>query len=171
MSPSQQPHSDDWPYTSCSPEETEQLGHIIGHSLQGGEILALYGDLGTGKTTLVRGMAAGIGARPQDVTSPTFVLIHEYQGRLRLAHADMYRIARADELLHTGLSDYLDGSTAVVIEWAERAFGELPEDRLDIRLNHEGKTTRVFTMTALGPCAKRLLSRIREGHLETVRSI
>jgi tRNA threonylcarbamoyladenosine biosynthesis protein TsaE len=169
MNPFEQSDSGAWRYASRSPQDTERLGRAIGNALQGGEILALYGELGTGKTTLVRGIAAGAGAPPQRVTSPTFVLIHEYHGRLRLAHADLYRIMSADELPHTGLSDYLDDHTVVAIEWAERAGGDLPGDRLEIRLSHVGNATRQFTMNALGSRSQRLLSCVRDGHLEDAR--
>src|SRR3990167_1165131 len=77
-----------WHCLSKSVAETDRLGRRIGRSLQGGEVVALYGELGSGKTALVRGMAAGAGASPRSVSSPTFVLIHEYHGRVRLAHAD-----------------------------------------------------------------------------------
>jgi tRNA threonylcarbamoyladenosine biosynthesis protein TsaE len=162
MSPKKRSSQNGWAYDSRSPDATVRLGHQIGTALEGGEVVALYGDIGTGKTTLVRGMAAGIGAPPQAVTSPTFVLIHEYRGRLRLAHADLYRITDPDELRHTGLIDYFDGSTVVVIEWAERAGDTLPSDRLQIRLSHEAPSVRHIVMSALGSDAKRLLTNIRQ---------
>ena len=155
------PRQDDWSYRSTSAEDTERLGRIVGACLEGGEVIALYGDLGTGKTTLVRGLAAGIGAPPRAVSSPTFVLVHEYHGRLRLAHADLYRISSALELHHTGLMDYFDRSTVTVIEWAEKAAGELPSDRLEVRLSHDGVSTRRLTMSGLGRHATELLIRIR----------
>jgi tRNA threonylcarbamoyladenosine biosynthesis protein TsaE len=88
---------------------------LIGESLEGGEVIALYGDLGTGKTVLVRGIAGGLGAPMRMVSSPTFVLIHEYQGRLRLAHVDLYRLEDPSELLHLGLDDYLDGQNVLAV--------------------------------------------------------
>jgi tRNA threonylcarbamoyladenosine biosynthesis protein TsaE len=155
------PARDQWTVRSRSAEETERLGHVIGTCVEGGDIVALYGELGTGKTTLVRGMATGIGALPADVSSPTFVLIHEYHGRLRLAHADLYRVSSALDLHHTGLTDYFDDATVTVLEWAEKATGELPPDRLEIRLGHEGNATRSLVISGQGPRANRLLSRIR----------
>ncbi len=123
-------------------------------------MLALFGDLGTGKTTLVRGLAAGLGTRPRDVSSPTFALIHEYQGRHPLVHADLYRIDRSAELDHLGLSDYCDGQHVVVIEWADKAGAELPQDRLELRLSHQGRTVRNVVMNATGPASRTLLSRV-----------
>jgi tRNA threonylcarbamoyladenosine biosynthesis protein TsaE len=123
--------------------------------------MALYGELGAGKTALVRGMAAGIGAAPRAVSSPTFVLIHEYHGRLRLAHADLYRLDSSAELRHIGLSDYEDGRTVTVIEWADKAGGELPADRLEIHLRHRSPTAREITFAPRGAEARRLLARVR----------
>jgi tRNA threonylcarbamoyladenosine biosynthesis protein TsaE len=152
-----------WRHRSRSAAETDRLGRIIGESLQGGEVLALSGDLGAGKTTLVRGIAAGLGAPPRSVSSPTFVLIHEYHGRVRLAHADLYRIDHARELPQLGLSDYLDGRTVLVVEWAEKAGRELPGDRLEIMLTHHSQTARDLLMQATGPASRGLLSRVRKG--------
>ena len=122
--------------------------------------MALYGELGTGKTALVRGVAAGLGAPPRAVSSPTFVLVHEYRGRLRLAHADLYRIQTAAELPHVGLSDYLDGNTVVAIEWAEKAGPELPQDRLEIHLSHRREFSRGILLKASGSCSRGLLARV-----------
>mgnify|MGYP003343628750 CR=1 FL=1 len=148
------------PLVLKSPVETDRLGRLLGRALQAGDIVALYGELGAGKTALVRGMAAGLHAPPDAVSSPTFVLIHEYRGRLRLAHADLYRIDSADELTQIGLSDYDDGHTALAIEWAEKAGGELPADRLDVRLSHRGPAERGVEMAATGAASRRLLARI-----------
>jgi tRNA threonylcarbamoyladenosine biosynthesis protein TsaE len=161
MNTEEGPTHDTWTFQSRSAVETERLGFTIGTCVEGGDIVALYGELGTGKTTLVRGLAAGIGASPRHVSSPTFVLIHEYHGRLRLAHVDLYRISSAMDLHHTGLTDYFDDATVTVLEWAEKATGELPPDRLEIRLGHEGNVTRRLVMSGRGPHAKRLLGRIR----------
>lgn len=144
---------------SRSPSETDRLGRILGLCARGGEVLALFGDLGTGKTALVRGLAAGLGASPSSVSSPTFVLLHEYHGRLPLAHADLYRIQSNTELPHLGLSDYLEGPGVVAIEWAEKAGAELPPDRLEVHLEHRTDRTRQVRFKAMGERARRLLSR------------
>ena len=123
-------------------------------------MVALFGDLGTGKTWLVRAMAEGLLADPTAVSSPTFTLIHEYQGRLRLIHADLYRLTAA-QLHDTGLSDYLDGHTITAIEWADRWNVGLPPDRLDIHLSHGPTATRRAILTATGPSASRLLAAVR----------
>jgi tRNA threonylcarbamoyladenosine biosynthesis protein TsaE len=157
--------SDTWHCLSKSVAETDRLGRRIGRSVQGGEIVALYGELGSGKTALVRGMAAGLGAPAQAVSSPTFVLIHEYHGRVRLAHADLYRLDSAAELPHIGLSDYEDGRTVTAIEWAEKAGHDLPADRLEIYLRHRSPGLREITFVPRGARARRLLGRVRAGQL------
>ncbi len=155
------PAGGEWRRLTKSAAETDRLGRAIGRSARGGEVVALYGELGSGKTALVRGLAAGLGASPHAVSSPTFVLIHEYHGRVRLAHADLYRIESATELPHIGLSDYEDGRTVIAIEWADKAGEELPGDRLDIHLRHQGPTTREITIKPTGPQARRLLALAR----------
>jgi tRNA threonylcarbamoyladenosine biosynthesis protein TsaE len=152
-----------WHRLSKSVLETDRLGRRIGRSLQGGEIVALYGELGSGKTVLVRGMAAGLGASPQAVSSPTFVLIHEYRGRVRLAHADLYRLDSAAELPSIGLSDYDDARTVTAIEWAEKAGHDLPADRLEVHLQHRSPSVREITFVPRGARARRLLVRVRTG--------
>jgi len=151
-----------WRHQSRSAAETDRLGQALGASVREGNVVALYGELGTGKTTLVRGLAAGLGAPPGLVSSPTFVLVHEYRGRLHLAHADLYRIESESELRQVGLSDYLDGRHVVVVEWAERAGHELPDDRLEIRLRHRSRTTREMIVTPTGPASGALLSKARQ---------
>ena len=158
-----------WRCLSKSVADTERLGHRIGRSLQGGEIIALYGELGSGKTALVRGMAAGLGAPPQTGSSPTFVLIHEYRGRVRLAHADLYRLQSRAELPHIGLSDYDDGHTVTAIEWADRAGNELPADRLEIHLRHRSPNVRDIAFIPRGAGARRLLARLRRRLAARVR--
>lgn len=154
-----------WHCLSKSAADTDRLGRRIGRSLQGGETLALYGELGTGKTALVRGMAAGLGASPQAVSSPTFVLIHEYHGRVRLAHADLYRLQSHAELPHIGLSDYDDGHTVTAIEWADKAGDDLPADRLEIHLRHRSPNVREMAFIPRGVQARRLLARVRRQRL------
>lgn len=143
-----------------SRSQTERLGHVIGSSLTGGEVLALTGALGAGKTALVRGIAAGLGVPPKSVSSPTFVLAHEYQGRIPLVHIDLYRLRTVAEAASIGLDDYFSGSAVVAIEWADRFPGWLPEDRLEVQLTHRTPATRGTLVTAQGPRSSMLLTRI-----------
>lgn len=141
--------------------KTESVGQAIGSSLKGGEVLALIGELGAGKTALVRGIATGLGAPPASVSSPTFVLIHEYRGRLPLIHVDLYRLHSNAEAESIGLEDYFAGQTITAVEWADRFPMLLPEDRLEIRLMHRSPATRKAHLAACGPQSLALLTRIK----------
>ncbi len=149
---------------SRSPEDTRRLGQRIGKRLRGGEMLALRGDLGAGKTVFVRGVAEGLGATQGDISSPTFVFIHEYRGRLPLAHIDLYRTESVLDLDHLGWADYLDGRWVVAVEWAEKAGPALPADRVEITLAHRTPTTRRITCRAIGADARRVLAQVHEAH-------
>jgi len=150
-----------WNMTTRSAGETDRLGQALGHTLRGGEFLALLGTLGAGKTTLVRGIAKGLDASPSSVSSPTFVLAHEYRGRLVLIHADLYRIRSPHEPESTGLTDYLSGATVAAVEWADKAPGWWPDDRLEIELRHLTVGSRTIRLTAQGPLSTGLLARAR----------
>ena len=111
---------------SHSPAETFELGRLAARELRGGEVFALVGELGSGKTHFVKGLAVGLGYR-DEVTSPTFTLVHEHLGgRLPLFHFDFYRLASAEETLRVGFDDYLDGNGVLAIEWADKFPGLLP---------------------------------------------
>ncbi len=147
-----------WRIVSSSQQHTDRLGQAIGWTLRGGETIALYGPLGAGKTALVRGIARGLGAESTAVTSPTFVMIHEYQGRLPLAHVDLYRVRSPRDLESTGLVDYFSGSTVTAVEWADKGTPVLPSDRLDIELTHRAVRSRVIRLRATGPVSGELLT-------------
>lgn len=135
--------------TTTSPEETEQLGYRFGQALQGGEVLALFGGLGMGKTAFTRGLAAGLGVT-SGVSSPTFALVHDYEGRLTVHHFDMYRVSGWEDLYSTGFFDYLDTDDVLVIEWSENVEAALPEDAIRITVSHgEGENTRCFAWEGL----------------------
>ena len=121
-------------YVTRSPEETEQLGKRLAEKLQGGEVLALFGGLGMGKTAFTRGIAAGLGV-DSGVSSPTFALVHDYAGRLLVHHFDMYRVSGWDDLYSTGFFDYLETDDVLVIEWSENIEGALPEDAIHITIS------------------------------------
>jgi tRNA threonylcarbamoyladenosine biosynthesis protein TsaE len=129
----------------------------------------LIGELGTGKTALVRGIATGLGTPPASVTSPTFVLIHEYRGRLPLIHVDLYRLHTNAEAESIGLSDYFTGQAITAIEWADRFPLLLPEDRLEVRLTHRSLATRKARLAAHGPQSLALLTRIKQAQRPTRR--
>ena len=133
-------------YRTTSPEETEALGFRLGECLHGGEVLALVGGLGMGKTAFTRGIAAGLGI-PSDVSSPTFALVHDYTGRLTVHHFDMYRVDGWDDLYSTGFFDYLDTEDVLIIEWSENIEGALPPDAIRITISKgESEEERLFEM-------------------------
>ena len=108
---------------SHNPQQTFEIGSRLAGELRPGAVLALAGDLGAGKTQLVKGLAAGLGIETEP-TSPTFTLIHEYPGRLPLFHIDLYRLESAEEVLGIGIDEYLAGEGVTVVEWADK-FAEL----------------------------------------------
>lgn len=121
---------------SRSPEETYRIGEQIGSNLIGGELIALEGGLGAGKTLLVQGLAKGLGITDGPITSPTFVFIHEFHGRCPFAHVDLFRTEREEDILDLGVLEYLEGPWVVAIEWADKAGGLLPDERLTLRMSN-----------------------------------
>ena len=121
--------------TTYSPDETRALAARMAERLQPGDVLALHGDLGAGKTCFIQGLAQAL-AVDQPVSSPTYTLVNEYRGRLPLYHIDLYRLQTADEALDFGLDEYMDGTGITAIEWAERADQALPERTIHVRLRH-----------------------------------
>lgn len=158
-----------WELISTSHRHTTRLGQVIGRVLRGGETIALYGPLGAGKTALVRGIAVGLDASPKAVTSPTFVVIHEYQGRLPLAHVDLYRIRSPRELESIGLIEYFSGRTVTAIEWADKGLAALPQDRIDIALNHRAARSRTIQLSVTGPKSYEVLALARRQYSKTSR--
>lgn len=117
-----------------SAEETVELGRRIGAVLLPNDIVALMGELGAGKTTLIQGIAEGLGVKDY-VTSPTFVIINEYQGRMPLFHIDLYRLDQAGEIEDLGIEEYFSRGGICVIEWAEKLKGLMPEKAESIEID------------------------------------
>jgi len=127
-----------------SPEETWELAAELADELGAGTVIALHGDLGAGKTCFIQGLAAALDI-DEPITSPTYTLIGEYEGRLPLHHIDLYRLSGPAEALGLGLEEYFDVNGITAIEWAERAAGLLPPDQLHIRIEADEHTgTRTF---------------------------
>ena len=144
-------------FISHSPHETEALGEAWGGALAAGTVLGLTGDLGSGKTQLVRGLARGLGITAR-VHSPTFALVHEYPGgRLALAHLDLYRLATLEQIVGAGLEEYLAPRGVTVIEWAERVADVLPADHLWITFRYLDDAKRRLTLTPSGDRYRQLL--------------
>ena len=134
-------------FTTNSPAETEVLAARLAAQLTGGEVLAFTGGMGMGKTAFTRGLMRGLGAGDV-VSSPTFAIVNEYQGRLTVEHFDMYRVTGWDDLYSTGFFDYLDTDRVLVIEWSENIAETLPEGTVTIAIAPgEGETQRVITIT------------------------
>jgi len=143
-----------------TPEATRALGAALGRVAAAGDVVGLCGDLGAGKTTLVQGIAEGLGAGP--ATSPTFTLIHVYAGgRLVLYHADLYRLDRPEELEDVGLDDIYRQDGVAAVEWMDKLPGAAPADWLEVRLEVIPNGRRL-TATAHGPQSLALLGRLRE---------
>lgn len=141
---------------TASREATERLGEALGREARPGDVIALWGELGSGKTTLVRGVARGLGIAERDVTSPTFVIVHEHEGgRLPLFHIDLYRLSPGDTA-SSGWEESLAWGGVTAIEWPDRIAPWLPADRLDVRLSHEGGDTRLVELAPTGPASERL---------------
>jgi len=129
---------------SNSPEETIELGRRLGSQLKGGEIIAVCGTLGSGKTHLIKGVAAGAGAKDsRHVNSPTFVIVKEYAGRLDIYHVDAYRLNSVDEFEMIGFDDFCYPQSVVLIEWADKIESALETiDYMRIELFHAGESKR-----------------------------
>jgi len=130
--------------TTNSPDETIEFGQNLGAELRGGEVVAVCGPLGSGKTHLIKGIAAGAGAEnPTNVNSPTFVIINEYSGRLDIVHIDAYRLDSTAEFEMLGFDDYCRPDSVVLIEWADKIESALKGiDYIRISLDHAGETER-----------------------------
>ena len=127
-----------------SEAETIDAGIRLGQSIHGGAIVLLHGDLGAGKTAFVRGLAAGLGLDPDEVTSPTFTIVQEYRGPVTLQHVDLYRLSPA-EVADLGLDDLADARTVVAIEWADRLPRPLPPPVVGVWIETipEGRRIRI----------------------------
>ena len=127
-----------------------------------GDVIALVGDLGTGKTYFVKGVARGAGvASPDEVSSPSFTLVQEYAGRVPFYHIDLYRLENEYEAEELGLEDYLRGDAITAIEWADRLFSLLPEEILWVRLHYTGKNNRSIEILPEGDRYRQLLTDLR----------
>jgi len=128
---------------SRSPERTFEIGEIIGRGLKKGDILALSGELGSGKTCFTQGLAKGLDVPAQyNVTSPTFTLLNEYPGRLKLSHLDVYRLSGAQDIEEIGYEDYFFGPGVIVIEWAEKIEQLIPDYGIWVFFRHVDENTR-----------------------------
>jgi tRNA threonylcarbamoyladenosine biosynthesis protein TsaE len=128
--------------------ETKDIGRRIGAKLKRGDIVCLYGELGTGKTTMIKGIASAFGIDERDITSASFTIIMEYDAAVPFYHIDLYRLDPG-QTVELGLQDYFGGDGISVIEWAERAESEIPEERIRIKLSYVRDDMREIEMEGI----------------------
>ncbi len=126
---------------SKSETETKDIGRKLGEKLKRGDVVCLYGELGAGKTTMVKGIASALGINERDITSASFTIIAEYDSGIPFYHIDLYRLTPV-EVLELGLQEYLGSNGISVIEWAERAEGEIPDKSIRVSFNYKEENCR-----------------------------
>ncbi len=132
---------------SPDPDATSRLGRALGEVARAGDLICLWGELGAGKTHLAKAIGAGLGVS-ETITSPSFVLMAEYEGRLPLFHIDPYRLVSAEDALAGGLIDERQAEGVTLVEWPERLGDALPVGRLDVRIDGTGDEPRTITLIA-----------------------
>jgi tRNA threonylcarbamoyladenosine biosynthesis protein TsaE len=147
---------------SKNTEETKVFGRHWAKHLKGGDILCFFGDLGSGKTTLIKGIAEGLKIDQNKVSSPTFVLMNVYEGRLTLFHFDFYRLENIREIDSIGYDEFLYGNGISVIEWADRLGASLPGEYLKVEMEHRALEERSIRLTAVGPRYQGLMGKIAQ---------
>lgn len=135
-------------FESRSPEETQRIGERLGKQLKVGDVVATIGDLGTGKTCFLQGLVRGLGVA-ENATSPTFVLINQYRGRLPVYHVDAYRTESLTELLDLGLEEFFYGDGVTVVEWADKLLPLLPAHTIMVRISGLGEESREILIEGL----------------------
>ena len=134
-----------------SEDETAALGRRVGNLLKAGDFIALEGELGTGKTRFVQGVAAALEVDPAEpVTSPTYAILHIHSGRLTLYHFDLYRLGGDEDAAQLGFAEYFFGDGVSLAEWADRLHEEMPAERLTITFSHSGGDKRLISFNAAG---------------------
>jgi tRNA threonylcarbamoyladenosine biosynthesis protein TsaE len=131
---------------SRNPRETMKIGETFAKTLKRGNIVAFWGELGSGKTTMIKGICRKFGIR-ENVKSPSYVLLRIYRGEITIYHFDFYRIVKREEIINTGLEDYLNSAGIVVIEWADRVESLLPESRYDVFMKIIAEKERKITIS------------------------
>jgi len=135
---------------TTSPEETEAAGERLAAGLRPGDVVALVGELGAGKTCFIQGLVRGLGATRR-ATSPTFVLINQYRGRVPIYHVDAYRTQSLVELVELGVSELMGGDGVMVVEWADKLLPLLPQSTIEVKIAGVGDEPRTITIRSLDP--------------------
>ena len=156
------PQREPWAVITTSQRRTRDLGRKLAPLLEGGDIVGLSGELGTGKTCFVRGVAEGLGVGDNAwIRSPTFTLINEYHGRLPLYHIDLYRVSGRGEQEGLNLREYLYGDGICIVEWFEYLAAEAPDEYLHVSLAHCGTNRRRLTFTTFGERYERVIRSLK----------
>lgn len=145
-------------FQAKSEDDTDRLGQAVAGILRAGDVVTLNGELGAGKTRLVRAIVTSLTGENQLVNSPTFVLIQQYPAAIPIYHMDAYRLSNEDEFLALGAEEILEGDGVCLVEWAERIAGVLPADHLRIDIISTGEYTRQFQLTGTGPRSNQMVS-------------
>ena len=148
--------------TTRSAEETHALGERLGAQLSAGDVLGLVGELGSGKTTCIQGLAKGLGVDPNVVRSPTFVLLREYPGRVPLTHLDGYRLDSGSSVVWLDMDWVFDPKKVTVLEWADRVADSLPADYLELRFSHRTANQRAISVIGHGARSQRLVEELKK---------
>jgi tRNA threonylcarbamoyladenosine biosynthesis protein TsaE len=139
------------PVVTSTPEQTSELGRVLAQKLPSRGVVLLIGDLGAGKTTLAKGIIEGLGvATADEVTSPTYTLVHEYGDPVRVYHIDLYRLDTEDEVRAIGFDELLESNALLLIEWGERFPALLPPNRVEIKLEADEEDGRTVNIESVG---------------------
>ena len=138
---------------SSASEQTRAIAATLASALRGGDVVVLSGDLGAGKTTFVQGAAEALGVKVR-VTSPTFVLMREYEGRARVVHVDVYRLSSLQELIDLGYEELFATDTVTFIEWGDAVSGLMPSDRIEVDIQQLDGEERRITIGGRGPAMR-----------------
>jgi tRNA threonylcarbamoyladenosine biosynthesis protein TsaE len=147
---------------ASGPEQTWRIGEALGTKLAAGDTVCLYGDLGAGKTSFSYGIAQGLQVKERYITSPTFTFVNEYEGRVPFYHIDLYRLKSTEELEGIGFEEYINADGVTVIEWAERAEGALPEERLSVYFTYLNEDSREIGFLGEGERYHKLIDVLKQ---------
>ena len=147
---------------SLSPAHTIRIGSLLASHLRRGSIVCLFGELGSGKTMLTKGIAKGVGIDPTGIISPTFVLVRQYQGKVPLYHFDLYRMEKVKDIADLGYEEFFYGDGITVIEWADRLKGILPEEYLKIELLVVSEKIRQLCLQGIGKEYQGCITKLNE---------
>ena len=144
------------------PDQTVRLGRLLGEILPPGAFVALVGSLGAGKTVLTKGLARGLGVEDdREVTSPTFVLVNEYRGRVPVFHLDLYRLDSYAEVEEIGWDEFVSGPGVTIVEWADKVADDLPPERIEIQLQWAGEEKRRLEFSGRGGKGRALIEDLK----------